>query len=96
MPLWRGGAIVPANQPLDSQRDALERMWEPNSRVNTAVYHILTGEDPRMRKGRRLRQMLPGHDRCKNCRAPFDGPASWYMRLRGRGQYDRNPTFCNF
>lgn len=78
------------------ERDTLVRMWEPTSRANSAVHYALTGEDPLLRKGRRFREMLPGHDRCKNCRAPFDGPASWAMRLRGRGRYNRNPRFCNF
>jgi hypothetical protein len=81
---------------IDSERQSFERMWDPSSRVNTAIHHVLTGEDPRLRKGRRFREMLPGRDRCKNCRAPFDGPAGWLMRFRGRGQYDRNPKFCNF
>ena len=79
-----------------SEREALDRLWEPNSSVNTAIHYALTGEDPGLRKGRRFREMLPGHDRCKNCRAPFDGPASWAMRWRGRGRYNRNPQFCNF
>lgn len=81
---------------IDSERESFERLWHPNSRANTAIHHILTGEDPTLRKGRRFREKLPGHDRCKNCLAPFDGPAGWLMRFRGRGQYDRNPKFCNF
>ncbi len=78
------------------ERESLERMWDPNSRVNSAIYHALTGEDPVLLKGRRFRERLPGRDRCKNCRAQFDGPVGWLMRMRGRGQYDRNPKFCNF
>ena len=82
--------------PTDTERETLERLWDPSSRANTAIHYLLTGEDPTLRKGRRLREMLPGRERCKNCRAPFDGPASWLMRFRGRGQYARNPRFCNF
>jgi len=81
---------------LDAEREAYERLWDPRSNVNTAIYHLLTGEDPGLRKGRRLRGVFPARDRCKNCQAPFDGPASWWMKLRGRGRYDRNPRFCHF
>ncbi len=44
---------------VNSERESLDRMWEPNSRVNTAVHYVLSGEDPGMRKGRRFREMLP-------------------------------------
>ena len=81
---------------IDAERESLERLWDPQSRDNTAMFHLLNGEDRSLRRNRRFRQMLPGHSRCKNCQAPFDGPASWLMRIRGRGQYDRNPRFCNF
>ena len=80
----------------ESDRDALERMWDPSSRVNIGWYYALSGEDATWRKGRRLRGLLPGGRRCKNCNAPFDGLGGRLMRWRGRGRYDRNPNFCNF
>jgi len=79
-----------------AEREWYERMWDPHSRANSAWYYALTGEDPSMLKGRRFRQLLPGRRRCKNCSAPFDGLGGRLMRLSGRGQYDRNPLFCNF
>jgi len=84
-----------ADEPL-VERALYERMWDPSSRVNSAWHYALTGEDAGMRKGRRFRQVLPGRHRCKNCSAPFDGLGGRLMRLLGRGQYDRNPLFCNF
>lgn len=56
----------------------------------------LTGE--KLRSWRFLRQAqarLPGSERCKNCNAPFTGPAKMPMRLLGRGRYRHNPRFCN-
>lgn len=82
-------------EPL-AERASYDRMWEPNSRVNSAWHHMLTGEDPAMRRGRRFRRLLPGTRRCKNCSAPFDGFGGQVMRLLGRRQYDRNPLFCSF
>ena len=84
-----------AREPL-AEREWYERMWEPNNRANSAWHYALTGEDPGWRKGRRFRLLLPGRRRCKNCSAPFDGVGGRVMRLLGRGQYDRNPLFCNF
>ena len=82
--------------PTRPERDALERMWDPSSRVNSYWYYALTGEDNAWKKGRRAHALLPGRQRCKNCNAPFDGPGAFLMRWRGRGRYDRNPNFCNF
>lgn len=87
--------MVPEENEL-GERESFERMWEPNSRVNSAWYYMVTGEDDVWRKGRRLRRLLPGNLRCKNCSAPFDGLAGRLMRWTGRGRYDRNPNFCNF
>jgi len=40
--------------------------------------------------------MIPGKQRCKNCNAPFTGIGGMFMRLVGRGQFNRNPRFCDF
>ena len=80
----------------ESERDTLERMWDPSGRANSYWYYALTGEDNAWRKDRRMHGLMPGRHRCKNCNAPFDGPAAFLMRWRGRGRYDRNPNFCNF
>ena len=45
---------------------------------------------------RRKYQLLPGKHRCKNCNAPFDGPAAWIARRDGRSRFKRNPRFCSF
>ena len=91
----QGPSSSEEREPL-AERAWYERMWEPNSRANTAWHYMITGEDPSLRKGRKLRKMLPGRQRCKNCSAPFDGIGGRLMRLMGRGQYPRNPLFCNF
>ncbi len=57
---------------------------------------VISGENPVWRKGRRLRRMIPSAHRCKNCNAPFDGIGALFMRLTGRGTYNRNPRFCDF
>lgn len=55
---------------------------------------LLTGQDPHMRKGRRLRGMIPAPPRCKMCNAPFGGVGRPLMRLVGRRQSRWNPHFC--
>ena len=57
---------------------------------------ILTGEDPRFRRGRAVMAAVPARERCKNCNAPFTGVAGAAMRMIGRGPYDRNPRFCDW
>jgi hypothetical protein len=52
---------------------------------------VIAGENPIWRRGWRLRRMIPGKQRCKNCNAPFTGIGGVLMRLVGRGQYNRNP-----
>jgi len=64
----------------------VEEMWR----------QVITGEDPRFRRGRRWRRLIPSSRRCKNCHAPFTGIGALLMRLTGRGQYNRNPRFCDF
>ena len=65
-----------------------EEMWEG----------VLTGRN-RIYMGwgalRRILGALPATDRCKNCNAPFTGPASLFMRVIGKGRYNRNPRFCS-
>jgi len=48
-------------------------------------------ENDRKRYGR-----FPAKHRCKNCNAPFDGIGAWFARFAGRGQFRRNPRFCDF
>jgi hypothetical protein len=57
---------------------------------------IFYGQIPNLRRGLRLRGLIPAKTRCKNCRAPFDGPGAFLMRLMGRGRFHRNPRFCDF
>jgi hypothetical protein len=47
-------------------------------------------------KDRRRFRLFPAQHRCKNCNAPFDGIGAWFARWAGRGQYKRNPRFCDF
>ncbi len=84
-----------ADEPTtDASAAALESMWDP---AREALWRaILTGESPLWRRGWRFRRLLPGRHRCKNCNAPFDGPAALLMRWTGRGRYNRNPRFCDF
>lgn len=65
---------------------AVEAMWRA----------VIAGENPIWRSGWRLRRMIPAEQRCKNCNAPFTGVGGLLMRLVGRGQYHRNPRFCDF
>jgi hypothetical protein len=57
---------------------------------------IFSGQFPALRRGHHLRGRIPAKARCKNCKAPFDGPGAFLMRWLGRGQYHRNPRFCDF
>ena len=57
---------------------------------------FLTGESRILQRGRHLLGALPSRERCKNCNAPFTGPAGMLMRLIGRARYNRNPRFCTF
>jgi adenylate cyclase len=57
---------------------------------------ILSGEHPELRRGRKLfRLMSPtARERCRLCYAGFDGFSAPVMRAIGRGQWLRNPHFC--
>jgi hypothetical protein len=45
---------------------------------------------------RRLLRLLPAHERCKNCNAPFDHFGRFLVALIGHGRYRKNPRFCKF
>lgn len=47
-------------------------------------------------KDRKRYRLFPSKKRCKNCNAPFDGIGAWFARLTGRGQFKKNPRFCDF
>jgi hypothetical protein len=47
-------------------------------------------------KDRKRYRLFPSKHRCKNCNAPFDGIGAWFARWTGRGQFRRNPRFCEF
>jgi hypothetical protein len=81
----------------DERRDdaePLDRLWNPEREASWRS--VLTGENPILRKGWRFRRLFPATDRCKNCSAPFTGVGAFLMRRLGRGQYNRNPRFCDF
>jgi hypothetical protein len=60
------------------------------------VWHaLLDGQFDWTEQRKRFRIFSAKH-RCKNCHAPFEGIGAYYARWRGRGQYNRNPRFCNF
>lgn len=56
---------------------------------------FLSGEDPVLRRYRRLLKYVPGDLRCKFCNAPLHGTGAPLMRWIGRGPSKMNPTFCN-
>lgn len=83
-----------AHDDRSPQDENLDRLWNPE---HEALWRAgLMGTNPKIRRGRRLRGLLPARDRCKNCNAPFTGIAALAMRVLGRGQYDRNPRFCDY
>jgi len=55
---------------------------------------VLSGEDPGIRRFRRLFRRIPRAPRCKMCAAPFEGPGAPLMRAIGRAQWARNPHYC--
>jgi len=57
---------------------------------------ILTGEDPRMRRGRMFLGSIPASRRCRNCQAPLSGLGAVLMRMVGRSVYGKNPRYCTF
>jgi adenylate cyclase len=57
---------------------------------------ILTGNDPRLQRTRRMLGALPSPPRCKLCNAPFRGPGGVIMPVVGRGQSPLNRRLCKF
>lgn len=55
---------------------------------------ILTGREPAEIRQRRLYGRIPSNPRCVLCYAPFGAPGSFLMRAVGRGQFAKNPRFC--
>ena len=60
------------------------------------VWHALLDGQFSWDKDRKRYGIFSAKHRCKNCNAPFDGIGVWYARWTGRGQFNRNPRFCNF
>ena len=55
---------------------------------------ILTGANPAEMRQRRFYARIPSSPRCVLCYAPFGSPGSLWMRAIGRGQFAKNPRFC--
>ncbi len=60
------------------------------------LWHDLLNGGVDWGKDRKRYALFPARHRCKNCNAPFDGIGLWFARLTGRGQFRKNPRFCNF
>ncbi|MDA0351029.1 MAG: adenylate/guanylate cyclase domain-containing protein [Chloroflexi bacterium] len=57
---------------------------------------ILSGEDPKLRRGRRIWGLIPSEPRCKLCSAPFSGPGAIVARAIKRSRGTKNPAICLF
>lgn len=58
---------------------------------------LLLGTDRRLASKARLFKHIPGGStRCKMCRAPFGFPGGLLMRRIQRGQWAKNPRYCEF
>jgi adenylate cyclase len=55
---------------------------------------VLSGEEPGLRKMRRLYRLIPSSPRCKQCNSPFGGLGGPIMRMIGKQPWDKNPHFC--
>jgi adenylate cyclase len=55
---------------------------------------VLLGIHPGLYRRRRIYKFLPSEPRCKLCNAPFHGIGGLLMPMIGRGQYNKNPLFC--
>ena len=55
---------------------------------------VLLGIHPGLFRRRRLYKLIPSEPRCKLCNAPFHGIGGTLMSLIGRGQFSKNPLFC--
>ena len=86
-----GGGDVPTISDLVGWQTPLE-----NSANSTRFGARSFREHPELKRGRKLfRLMSPtAHERCRLCYAGFDGFSAPVMRAIGRGQWLRNPHFC--
>jgi adenylate cyclase len=69
----------------------------PRNRTPEEWWHaLLTGDKPDLplRETMYMFSLLPGHERCLFCNAPFDGPLAPFLRLVGRGPSRLTPQFC--
>ena len=58
--------------------------------------YLTTGEFEKETRQRKFFRMLPGHPRCKNCYAPFQGIGSRIVHMMyGKGPSKLNPQLCN-
>ena len=55
---------------------------------------LLTGEDPTLRKLRRVWRHVPSAPRCKACASPFHGAGGAVARLFWHGPMRGNPLLC--
>ena len=55
---------------------------------------VLLGTHPGLYRRRRLFKLIPSEPRCKLCNAPFHGFGGVIMSMIGRGQFSKNPLFC--
>ena len=55
---------------------------------------VLLGTHPGLYRRRRLYKLIPSEPRCKLCNAPFHGIGGVLMSMIGRGQFSKNPQFC--
>jgi len=74
-------------------------MMEPdidNKELNPLWHAVLSGQDSRLRWGRRMFRLLSptARERCRLCYAGFDGFSAPLMRVMGRAPWLRNPHFC--
>jgi adenylate cyclase len=68
----------------------------PTDPTTEAFWHdYLTQGSRRERSQRRLFSHLPHGPRCQMCAAPFEGVFAPVMRLIGKQQSEKNPTWCN-
>lgn len=86
--------MIEANYPTKRSTSFGDQMTtEPTS---TDIWKALLDGQFSWEKDRKRYRIFPAKHRCKNCHAPFDGIGAWFARLNGRGQFRKNPRFCNF
>ena len=55
---------------------------------------FLSGEDPGLKRSRRVFRAIPSSPRCKLCAAPFEGAGGAVLRRVGFARYPGNPAMC--